>query len=76
MSKPGAAQFPTTFRAAPSRVATKTEAQDVDQDHKKYGREKLAFASDTTDAEWSVIERLLPLPNKRGRPRTTPCERL
>jgi hypothetical protein len=23
---------------------------------KKYGREKLHFASDTTDAEWSVIE--------------------
>jgi transposase len=39
---------------------------------KKYGREKLRFASDTTDAEWSVIEPLLPLPNKRGRPRTTP----
>ena len=39
---------------------------------KKYGREKLRFASDTTDAQWSVIEPLLPLPNKRGRPRTTP----
>src|ERR1700686_32283 len=39
---------------------------------KKYGREKLRYASDTTDKEWSVIEPLLPAPGTgRGRPRTT-----
>jgi len=39
---------------------------------KKYGREKLRYASDTTDEEWSVIEPLLPAPaTGRGRPRTT-----
>ena len=39
---------------------------------KKYGREKLRYASDTTDEEWALIEPLLPLPAKgRGRPRTT-----
>jgi transposase len=39
---------------------------------KKYGREKLRYASDTTDEEWSVIEPLLPaLATGRGRPRTT-----
>lgn len=39
---------------------------------KKYGREGLRYASDTTEEEWSVIEPLLPPPAKgRGRPRTT-----
>jgi transposase len=38
---------------------------------KKYGREGLRYASDTTDEEWAVIEPLLPPPNKRGRRRTT-----
>src|SRR5208282_2034888 len=39
---------------------------------KKYGREGLRYASDTTDEEWAVIEPLLPLRRKgRGRPRTT-----
>lgn len=39
---------------------------------KKYGRDGLRYASDTTDEEWAVIEPLLPLPAKRrGRPRTT-----
>jgi len=38
----------------------------------KYGREGLRYASDTTDAEWEVIEALLPPAKKgRGRPRTT-----
>ena len=37
----------------------------------KYGREKLRYASDTTDEEWSVIEPLLPPVNELGRPRTT-----
>lgn len=39
----------------------------------KYRRDGLRYASDTTDAEWAVIEPFLPPPHKgRGRPRTTP----
>jgi transposase len=38
----------------------------------KYGREKLRYASDTTDEEWSMIEPLLPPANELGRPRSTP----
>ena len=39
---------------------------------KKYGRDGLRYASDTTDEEWLLIEPLLPPPAKgRGRPRTT-----
>lgn len=39
---------------------------------KKYGRERLRYASDTMDEEWAVIEPLLPPPSEgRGRPRTT-----
>ena len=38
----------------------------------KYLREGLRYASDTTDAEWALIEPLLPPPHERGRPRETP----
>jgi transposase len=39
---------------------------------KKYERNGLRYASDTTEEEWSVIAPLLPAPCKgRGRPRTT-----
>lgn len=38
----------------------------------KYLREGLRYASDTTDAEWALIEPLLPSPHERGRPRETP----
>src|ERR1700731_3663420 len=39
----------------------------------KYRRDGLRYASDTTDAEWAVIEPFLPPPHKgRGRPRPTP----
>jgi transposase len=37
----------------------------------KYCRDGLRFASDTTDAEWTVIAPHLPAPSRRGRPRTT-----
>jgi transposase len=37
----------------------------------KYRRDELRYASDTTDAEWSVIAAHLPAPSTRGRPRTT-----
>src|ERR1700738_5269769 len=73
MSKPGAAQFPTTFRAAPSRVATKTEARDGDQDRAKEVWARKAALCKRHDGCGMVGDRgLLPLLNKRGRPRTTP----
>jgi transposase len=36
-----------------------------------YRREGLRYASNMTDAEWALLERLLPRPNRLGRPRTT-----
>lgn len=38
---------------------------------REYRRDGLRYASDTTDAEWSVIARHLPAPSRRGRPRQT-----
>jgi transposase len=37
----------------------------------QYRRDGLRYASDVTDEEWALIEALLPLPRKLGRPRTT-----
>ena len=37
----------------------------------KYTRNSARYESDLTDAEWSLIEPLLPPPSPRGRPRTT-----
>lgn len=37
----------------------------------KYRREGLRYASDTTDAEWSLIEPMMPKMNRIGRPRET-----
>lgn len=55
----------------------------------QYRRERLRFASDTTDAEWALLESLMPEPAGIGRPRTSdlravvnailslyPCDRL
>lgn len=36
---------------------------------KQYRRDGLRYASDMTDAEWELIEPLMPLPSRRGRPR-------
>lgn len=36
---------------------------------RKYRRDELRFASDTTDAEWALLERLMPKPAGIGRPR-------
>jgi putative transposase len=36
-----------------------------------YARRSLRYASDLTDAEWSVIEPLMPAPKHLGRPRKT-----
>ena len=38
---------------------------------RKYRREGLRYASDTTDEEWAVIEPFMPVAAERGRPRTT-----
>jgi len=35
----------------------------------QYRRDGLRYASDTTDAEWGLIEPLIPAPARRGRPR-------
>jgi transposase len=37
----------------------------------QYRRDGLRYASDVSDDEWALIETLLPLPKKLGRPRTT-----
>lgn len=37
----------------------------------QYRRERLRFASDTTDAEWALLESLMPEPAGIGRPRTS-----
>ncbi len=46
----------------------------MDQNHSpEVSTRRAALSSDTTDAEWAVIEPFLPPPHKgRGRPRTTP----
>jgi transposase len=36
---------------------------------RKYRRDGLRYASDSTDAEWAVIEPFMPSPAKCGRPR-------
>jgi putative transposase len=36
---------------------------------KQYRRDHLRYASDTTDAEWFLLSRLLPAPRRVGRPR-------
>jgi putative transposase len=36
---------------------------------RQYRRDGLRYASDTTDAEWELIEPLMPLACRRGRPR-------
>ena len=38
---------------------------------RKYRRDGLRYASDTTDAEWAVIEPFMPLQADSGRPRKT-----
>jgi putative transposase len=36
---------------------------------RQYQREGLRYASDATETEWKLIERLMPAPSRRGRPR-------
>ena len=37
----------------------------------QYRRAGLRYASDQTDVEWAVVERFMPAPSRRGRPRET-----
>ena len=36
-----------------------------------YERRRPRYASDLTDAEWALIEPMMPAPNRIGRPRKT-----
>src|SRR3984893_15950847 len=47
---------------------------EITREH--YRRDELRYASDMTDAEWGLIKRLLPRPNRRGRPRKTELRRV
>ncbi len=38
---------------------------------RQYGRRNLRYPSDLTDAEWTVIEPMMPPPSRLGRPRKT-----
>ena len=37
----------------------------------QYRRERRRYARDLTDAEWALIEPMMPLPSAIGRPRAT-----
>jgi len=43
---------------------------------RQYRREGLRYASDLTDAEWALIEPLIPPPASRGRPREVSLRRV
>lgn len=41
----------------------------TDTTRKKHARKGLRYSSDLTDAEWPVLEPVLPVPSRLGRPR-------
>ena len=43
---------------------------------RQYSRYELRYETDLTDAEWAVIEPLLPEPHARGRPRHWPAREI
>ena len=43
---------------------------------RQYSRAGLRYETDVTDAEWALIEPLLPPPPKRGRPRFWPMREI
>jgi transposase len=43
---------------------------------RQYSREELRYQTDLTDAEWALIEPLLPAPHARGRPRCWPTREI
>jgi transposase len=42
----------------------------------QYSRDSLGYETDVTDAEWALIEPLLPEPHARGRPRRWPTREI
>ena len=43
---------------------------------RQYSRDGLRYETDVTDAEWALIEPLLPAPRARGRPRRWPVREI
>ena len=43
---------------------------------RRHSREHLRYASDLTDAEWALLEPLLPPPRRTGRPRAWPMREI
>ena len=43
---------------------------------RQYSRDGLRYETDVTDAEWALIEPLLPEPHARGRPRRWPAREI
>ncbi|RMF15678.1 MAG: transposase, partial [Alphaproteobacteria bacterium] len=48
----------------------------TDTTRKQFAREGLRLPSDLTDAEWAVLEPLLPPRSKRGRPPRWSCREI
>src|SRR5215213_8050146 len=43
---------------------------------RQHSRDHLRYETDLTDAEWAVVEPLMPEPCRRGRPRTWPLREI
>ena len=43
---------------------------------RQHSRDELRYETDLTDAEWALLEPLMPEPNPRGRPRTWPLREI
>ncbi len=43
---------------------------------RQHGRDGLRYETDLTDAEWALIEPLMPEPRQRGRPRAWPLREI
>src|SRR5215212_9761019 len=42
----------------------------------QHSRDHLRYETDLSDAEWALIEPLMPAPNRRGRPRARPLREI
>ena len=43
---------------------------------RQHSRDELRYETDLTDAEWALLEPLMPEPNPRGRPREWPLREI
>ena len=43
---------------------------------RQHSRDRLRYETDLTDAEWALIEPLMPEPRQRGRPRAWPLREI